>query len=175
MDAVLESAEPAREPVVEATPLAKKPAGGAAYHESIAPELVDDLQLAIGQGLALTGADEGAAPRAIVEKLGAYLSRVRRGAEALPADVGAAHLALACLFGQAVCRAHGWGWAHLRRTRSPGIVVISRDRRYALGPRAFIDRALASDDAGLLVRELERLGSASELPESAPGRYLRLR
>ena len=174
-DSVLERAEPPRQPVLEAAPLARTPARGEPYHEPIAPDLVDDLHLAVGQGLALTGADEDEAPARIAEKIGSYVSRVKSGVETLPADADAAYLALACLFGQAVCRAHGWGWAHLRRSRAPGIVVISKDRSYALGPRAFLDRALEQGDAELLARELERIGKPSELPPSAPGRYTRLR
>jgi hypothetical protein len=171
-DELLESAEPPEEPVVEAPELRHRPAKGP-YHASIALELVDDLHLSIGQGLALVGAREDDAPALLVEAIASYLERVFAGAARLPRDPSDGALALACLYGQALCRQLGWGWAHLRRARPPGIVVVSRDARHVTGPRAVVDQALSERSAAALRDHFRRL--QGPLPESEPGRYLRVR
>jgi hypothetical protein len=172
-DARLQAAEPSLEPVIEAPPMSR-PAGSGPYHEAIAPELVDDLQLAIGKGLALIEAEESLAALAIVEALARYVDEVLSGGKRLPSDGADAALALACLLGHAIGRELGWGWAHVRRTRSPGIVVVSPDRRYAAAPRAVIDRALSGDGGQVVRAFFARLAAPAQLPAAEAGRYLRL-
>lgn len=171
-DARLDEATPPEEPLIEAAPMSR-PSGTAPYHEAIAPELLDDLHLAIGKGLALVGVEERAKPTAVVEAIARWVDDVRAGARRLPADATDATLALGCLLGHTLCRELGWGWAHVRRTRQPGILVISPDRRYAAAPRSVIERALGEGGGGAVREYVEEL-RARELPESAPGRYLRL-
>lgn len=170
-DARLQAAEPPDEGVIEAAEMTR-PHGKQPYHDAIAPELLDDLHLAIGKGLALVGADEGAPPAAWLEAIARYLDDARDGKRRSPSDPTETSLALGCLLGQAVCRELGWGWAHVRRTRRPGILVISPDRRYALAPRAMIEHA-AQGNASL--RELAaRLRTGEALPRAKPGEYLRV-
>lgn len=168
----MENAEAA--PVLEARPLARKPARGP-YHAPIAPELVDELEISIGQGLALAEILASDAPDAIVSGIAGYLERVFRGELRLPRDPSDAALALGCLYGQALCMELGWGFAHLRRARPPGIVVVSRDTRYSTGPRAVIDEAMARRDTSVLRRHYERLRAGTDLPDSGPMRYARIR
>lgn len=171
-DARLDAAEPPEEPLIEAAPMSR-PSGSAPYHDAIAPELLDDLHLAIGKGLALVEARESSKPAAIVDAIASYIDAVKTGARRLPADVTDASLALGCLLGHMLCRELGWGWAHVRRTRQPGILVISPDQRYAAAPRSVIERALGGE-GGSAVREYAERLRAGELPDSASGRYLRL-
>jgi hypothetical protein len=171
-DERMENAE--AEPVLEAPPLARKPAKGP-YHERIAPELVDELEISIGQGLALAGVRASDAPDAMVGGIADHLERVFRGEQRLPRDPSDAALALGCLYGHALCKTLGWGFAHLRRARPPGIVVVSRDARFVVGPRAVIDETMARRDTSALRRHYERLRAGTELPDSGPMRYQRIR
>ena len=141
----------------------------APYHDEIAPELADDLHLEIGKGLALAQIGEDETPERVVDAIANYLDSVR------PED-GEARLALACAYGHQLCRRHGWAWAHVRRTKRPGIVILSPDTRWVVAPRALVDAAIDTDARGgaLLSEHLERLGDPTKLPDSAPGRYTRL-
>lgn len=172
-DARMEAAEPPDEAVLEAPEIAR-PAGKRPYHEPIAPELVDDLHLAIGKGLALVEVSAGSLAEHVVDALARYVDDLLSGARTAPTDASDAALALACLYGQAVCKKFAWGWAHVRRTRSPGILVISVDGRYAMGPRAVIDRALGGDGGRAVREHFALLASPQRLPASEPGRYQRV-
>ncbi|MBK9001651.1 MAG: hypothetical protein IPM35_38510 [Myxococcales bacterium] len=166
-DASLEHVEPPRQAVIEAAPFVRRKVRGRPYHEPIADDLLDDLHLAIGQGLALIGMDEDAPPAAIVEALAAHSDAVRKPS-------APAVLALACLYGQTLARAVGWGWAHVRCTRRPGILLVSPGERYTTGPRSVIELALAR--GGDVIREHHaRIGDTQALPASQPGRYLLVR
>lgn len=172
-DARLQAAEPSSQPVAEA-PEMRRPDGKAPFHEAIDPDLVDDLQLAIGKGLALVVATDSSEPDAVIEALADYLDAVGAGTRRFPSDRADGALGLGCLLGQALCRKLGWGFAHVRRTRRPGILVISPDRCYAAAPRAVIERAL-DEGRGAVVREyVARLQTPKNLPASSPGRYLRI-
>ncbi len=152
----------------------RRPDGTAPYHEAIDPDLVDDLALAIGKGLALVLAMEPSEPDLIIESIASYLDAVAAGTRLFPRDRTDAGLALGCLLGQALCHKLGWGFAHVRRTRRPGILVISPDRRYAAAPRAVIERAF-DEGRGAIVRDyVARLQTPTDLPASSPGRYLRI-
>jgi len=146
----------------------------APYHDAIAPELADDLHLYVGMGLALVETDEKLPAATIIEAIGRYLDS-KRGAT-VSEDDSDARLALACAYGHEVCRSLGWAWAHVRRTKRPGIVLLSPDKRYVVAPRALIDAALDTDPRGgtLLSEQLERLQHPDQLPKSEPFRYLRL-
>ena len=173
-DARLEAAEPAGEPLPQARERRKPANPRAPYHQALAPEHEDELLLSIGQGLALIERDENDAPAAIVHAIAEHVDAVRAGKRKQPRDPSDAALALACLFAQQICRELGWGWAHLRRTRAPGIVVISPDFRRALGPRALVDAALESDGGGRLLEQyFERL--RDEPAPAEPGLYARVR
>src|SRR5829696_10402353 len=133
-DARIEAAEPAAEPLPQARE--RRPASPPEpYHQTLAAEHEDELLLSIGQGLALIECSENDSPTSIVKAIAEYVDGVQAGSRRLTRDPTDAALALACAFGQQVCRELGWGWAHLRRTRAPGIVVISPDFRLATGPR----------------------------------------
>jgi len=172
-DQRMEDAEPPNQDVCQAAPRQAPP--GRPYHEEIAPEMIDELALAIGKGLALVEVDENANPRRIIDAIARFVDEIGAKKRRLPSDAADAALALACLYGQALGRALGWGWAHVRRTRSPGIVLVSPGGRYIVGPRAIVDRALESSRGELLVEFLNRLERPTELPDSAPGRYVRIR
>jgi hypothetical protein len=163
----MELAEPPAEPVRLAPPV-ERPARGP-YHSELAPELEDELHLTIGKGLALIERDEHEPPGALLEAIARFVE----GARQRPLSEAAA-LALSCLYGHVLCLKLGWGWAHLRRAKSPGIVVISPDRRYALGPRRLIDAALAESSGAALLDLARRLEEQRELPPAAAGSYLRL-
>lgn len=166
-DARLEDAEPPRQAVIEAAPFARRKQRGRPHHEPVADDLLDDLHLAIGQGLALIGMAEDAPPEAMVEALAAHADTVK---EPSAPEV----LALACLYGQTLARALGWGWAHVRCTRRPGIQLVSPGERYTTGPRSVVELALAR--GGDEIRQhFARIRDTSTFPASAPGRYLLLR
>jgi hypothetical protein len=171
-DQLMESAEPPEQWVVEAADTGEKPARGP-YHQAIAAELIDDLALCIGQGLALIGGRENDPPEALIVGIAGFVDDVLAGKKRLTKDPTDAHLALALLYGQEVARSLGWGFAHLRRARSPGIVLVSPDRRYALGPRELIDAALSGGGGKLVTAQYERLKSGA-IPEAEPGDYLRV-
>jgi hypothetical protein len=163
----MDSAEPPEQPLLHAPPV-ERPSKGP-YHTELAPELEDELHLTIGKGLALVERDEKESPDALVEALARFIDGAAR--RTVSAD---ASLALSCLYGHQLCRKLGWGWAHLRRAKSPGIVVISPDRRYAVGPRKLIDAALAGATGVALIAFVRQLEAGVDLPPAAPGRYLRL-
>ncbi|GMV16427.1 MAG: hypothetical protein AMXMBFR56_46510 [Polyangiaceae bacterium] len=166
-DPRLEHAEPPRQAVIEAAPFARRRQRGKPHHEPIADDLLDDLHLAIGQGLALIGLDEDAPPAAIVDALATHTDTAK---EPSAQEV----LALACLYGQTLARALGWGWAHVRCTRRPGILLVSPGERYATGSRSVIELGLAR--GGDEIRQhFARIGDAGALPASQPGRYLLVR
>lgn len=171
-DQLMESAEPPEEAVVEAEDPPEKPARGP-YHQAIAAELIDDLALCIGQGLALVGRDENEPPETVIIALAGYVDDVIAGKKRLTKDPTDTHLALALLFGQEVGRSLGWGFAHLRRARSPGIVLVSPDRRYALAPRELVDAALAGGGGKLVIEHYERLKNGA-IPAAEPGEYRRV-
>lgn len=174
-DARIEAAEAAASPLPQARARRKPADRKAPYHQALASEHEDELLLSIGQGLALVQRPETDSPRSIVKAIADYIDAVHAGSRRLPRDPTDAALALACAFGQQVCRELGWGWAHLRRTRAPGIVVISPDFRLALGPRALVDAALETAGGGrLLERYFTRLRDASPSP-SERGLYARVR
>lgn len=173
VDARIQAAEPI-ELLVQARPCARPHSPRAPYHEPIALELEEDLRLSIGKGIAIAATSEHEPPEDVVRALANYIDTVRAGRVALPRDVDDAVLALGCAFGHALCRAFGYGWGHLRRTRAPGIVVISRDRSYAIGPRTFVTAALENDGGAALLDMYRRLGNPASLPRSKPGSYLRL-
>lgn len=169
-----QDAEAPRQPVVLAAPFPRRKRPGKPHHEPIADELLDDLHLAIGKGLALVRAKEDAEPAALVQALARWVDDVRAEREPPPSDALDAALALACLYGQTVARACGWGWAHVRCTRRPGILVVSPEGRWVVGPRAVIDAALErGGDA--IQRHFARVGHAQGLPASRPGRYVFVR
>ncbi|MFO0565308.1 MAG: hypothetical protein U0263_06575 [Polyangiaceae bacterium] len=173
-DARLERAEVPRQPVVEAAAFTRRRLRGRPYHEPIADDLLEDLHLAIGKGLALVQVDEDAEPEVIVEAIAACVDDVRAARQAAPTDPADAALALACLYGQAVARALGWGWAHVRCTRRPGILLVSPQARYVTGPRAVLDAAFERGGSEL-TDHFGRIGNEPALPASAPGRYLLVR
>lgn len=173
-DARLERAEPPRQAVVEAAPFARRTERGRPHHEPIADELLEDLHLAIGKGLALVRVDEDAEPAVIVEAIARYVDDVRAERQPLASDPTDAALALACLYGQTLGRAFGWGWAHVRCTRRPGILLVSPRARYVTGPRAVVDAALERGGSEL-TRHFGRIGTRSALPESTAARYLFVR
>jgi len=172
-DARFESAEAPSEPVLEAPVKNLRSKPGQPHHDPIDPDLLDDLHTAIGRGLALVRLDESAAPREVVRAVARYLDDVRAGRDRLTSDPAEAVLALACLYGQAIARELGWGFAHVRCVRKPGILVISPGRHYAAAPRAVIDRALERGGRELETY-FERLSGGVALPESSPGRYRRV-
>ncbi|MBI3179556.1 MAG: hypothetical protein HYZ27_07825 [Deltaproteobacteria bacterium] len=171
-DARMDDAEPPREPVAEAAPFTGRRRRGKPYHEPVADELLDDLHLAIGKGLALLGVSEDTEPAKVVAAIARYVDDVRAGRELRAADPAEAALALACLYGQSVALAFGYGWAHVRCTRRPGILVVSSEGRYAVGPRAVVDAAFERGGS-VVSAHFARLTGA--LPASAPGRYVTLR
>jgi hypothetical protein len=168
-DARFEAAEAIEQPLPQARPRRKPANPRAPYHQPLQPEHEDELALAIGQGLALIerGADE--APAAIVEAIARFIEAVAAGRRRLTRDPTDASFALGCAFGQQICRGLGFGWAHLRRNRSPGIVVVSADFRFVSGPRSVVEAALEHGDPTLLqehydrLRELGRQPAAGEL------------
>lgn len=164
-DARLEAAEPVPGPLPQAGARRKPPDPRAPYHQPLDPDHEDDLLLAIGQGLALIGASERQKPAAIVQAIDRYADAVRAGEQRLTRDPSDALLALACVFGQQLCREFGFGWGHVRRVRAPGIVLISRDCRHAVRPRQLIERALR-DGGGVLTDFFQRLGRAPARPRS---------
>jgi hypothetical protein len=171
-DQRLEDAEPITEAVVEAAPLPRKPEKGA-YHQEIAVELVDDLALCIGQGLALIGRTEREPAEQVVNVIHRFVDAVLAGNRRLTSDPSDASLALACLYGQQLGRAFGWGFAHLRRAKKPGIVVVSPDRRHVVAPRDLLDAALAGAGGQLIFEQWTRIRDR-DLPAAKPGTYLRL-
>lgn len=171
-DQRLEDAEAIEEPVVEATPLRQKPAKGS-YHQEIAVELVDDLALCIGQGLALIGSREDAPPDELAETIASFVDAVISFDRRLTRDPSDSALALACLYGQTLGRRFGWGFAHLRRAKKPGIVVVSPDRRHVVAPRDLIDAALDGGGGALVLEHYARIREG-KLPDAKPGTYLRV-
>jgi hypothetical protein len=100
-----------------------------------------------------------------VKAIAGYVDAVHAGTRRLTRDPSDAALALACVLGQQICRELGWGWAHLRRTRAPGIVVISPDFRRCAGPRALVDAALQTAGGGRLFEHyFARLRGSSPSP-----------
>jgi hypothetical protein len=164
-DARMEAAEPAAGPLVVARERRKPSQPRAPYHHALDPDHEDDLLLMIGQGLALIEGRERAAPAATVTAIAAYVDGVRAGKRRLTRDATDAALALACLFGHELGRSLGWGWGHLRRTRSPGIVLIASDFRHVIRPRQVMDRAFR-DGGGVLLELFQRLSAPSA---RAPG------
>jgi hypothetical protein len=160
-DARLEAAEPAHGPLVEARERPKPADARAPYHEVLDPDHADELLLCIGQGLALIEAPERHSPEQIVKSTAAYVDAVRSGARRLTRDPSDAALALACVYGHQICRELGWGWAHLRRTRSPGIVLVSPDFAYVTRPRRQIESALR-DGGDALHQHYQRLRSLTK-------------
>jgi hypothetical protein len=181
----MESAEPPKQALLLAPPLdldrRERLPKTAPYHDAIAPELADELHLYVGMGLALVQVDEDLPPATVVRAIARYIDSTRaaavseRGATESEDDSDA-RLALACAYGHELCRQLGWAWAHVRRTKKPGIVILSPDTCYVVAPRALIDAALDTDPRGgvLLSEQLELLEHADQLPKSEPGRYLRL-
>jgi hypothetical protein len=168
----MQAAEPARGPLLQAAPRSKPSKPRVPYHHALDPDHADDLLLSIGQGLALTEMRERHSPEATVQGIAAYVDAVRAGTKSLTRDPSDAILALACLFGHQVCREFGWGWGHLRRTRSPGIVLISPDFRHASGPRQVIESSLR-DGSDVLLQYYERLRAATNQPTER-GFYVRI-
>jgi hypothetical protein len=162
-DARIEAAEPAADPLPQARPRRKPADPKAPYHQALEPEHEDELLLSIGQGLALIECRENESPAAIVKAIAGYVDAVHAGTRRLTRDPSDAALALACVLGQQICRELGWGWAHLRRTRAPGIVVISPDFRRCAGPRALVDAALQTAGGGRLFEQY-----FARLRDSAP-------
>jgi len=169
-DARLERAEPPRQAVVEAEALPGRHAPGEPHHEPVDPDLLDDLHLAIGKGLALVGSDEEASPEEIVRAISRWVDDVRAGRARAASDGAEAALALACLYGQAIGRELGWGWGHVRCVRKPGIFVISPDRRWVTGPRAIVDESLRAGGERLLAH-FATLRDRKRLPQVAVGSY----
>jgi hypothetical protein len=126
-------------------------------------------------GLALAAVGEGLPPRAIVDAIAKRVDALCDSGQT-DEDDSDARLALACAYGHQLCRELGWSWAHVRRTKRPGIVLMSRDTRYVVAPRALVDAAIDSDPrrGAALWAYVESLRAPELLPNSAPGRYLRL-
>jgi hypothetical protein len=173
-DARFEAAEAASGPLPQARARRKPTNPKAPYHQELDPDHEDELLLSIGQGLALVEREENDSPASIVKAIARYVDGVHAGTRRLTRDPTDAALALACLFGQQVCRELGWGWAHLRRTRAPGIVVISPDLRRASGPRALIDAGLQTAGGRTLEDYFARLRDATPSP-SERELYVRVR
>lgn len=163
-DARVEAAEPVAGPLPVAPERRKPSDQRAPYHHALDPDHEDDLRLMIGQGLALIEARQQSAPEATVKAIAAYVDGVRAGKKRMTSDPSDAALALACLFGHQVCRELAWGWAHLRRARSPGIVLVSPEFRHVIRPRQLVDRALR-EGGGVLLEFFQRLCSASGRPQ----------
>jgi hypothetical protein len=174
-DTRLERAERATAPLPQAPPAQKPRNRSAPYHHELDPDHEDELLLAIGEGLALIERPESDAPDRIVTAIGEYLDAAQARRRRLPSDVSRAVLALGCLYGQQLCRAFGWGWAHLRRAKSPGIVVVSPDRRFAVGPKAVVEQAIHAGESRILATHFEGVRNAGGTSGVDPGTYLRLR
>jgi hypothetical protein len=174
-DARIEAAEAAAGPLPQARARRKPPNPKAPYHQELDPDHEDELLLSIGRGLALIERRENDSPASIVKAIAGYVDGVHAGTRRLTRDPTDAALALACVFGQQVCRELGWGWAHLRRTRAPGIVVISPDFRRASGPRSLVDAGLQSAGGGRLLEQyFARLRDTTPSP-SERELYVRVR
>lgn len=165
-DSRIDAAEPATGPLLLAAERRKPAAPRAPYHHALDPDHEDDLRLSIGQGLALIEASERKSPDATVRAMAAFIDAVRAGNRRLTRDATDAALALACLFGHQVCREHGFGWGHLRRARSPGIVLISRDFKYVVRPRQLIERAFR-DGGRVLLDYFAGLGAQARPPRGS--------
>jgi hypothetical protein len=172
-DARFEAAEPVEQAIPQARPRRKPSNPRAPYHEPLLPEHEDELALAIGQGLALIERRENEAPRALVDALVAFVDQVAARKRRLTRDPSDAAFALGCAFGQQICRGLGFGWAHLRRSRPPGIVVISADLRRLTGPRSVVDAALERGQGALLRDHYAKLAGSDEGPAQAL--YVRVR
>jgi hypothetical protein len=162
-DARLESAEPAAGPLVLAAARRKPSDARAPYHHGLDPDHEDDLLLQIGQGLALIDARERMTPQATLKAVVTYIDAVRTQKRRLTRDPTDAALALACVFGHQLGRELGWGWAHLRRARAPGIVLVAPDFRHVIRPRQLIDRAFR-EGASVLPELVRRLSALSRAP-----------
>jgi hypothetical protein len=178
---LMESAEPPRQPLMlapasDARERARLPKS-APYHDAVAPELADELHLNVGMGLALVGVVEDLPPAAIVDAIARHVDALRAQPPSADEDHSDARLALACAYGHQLCRELGWGWAHVHRTKRPGIVIVSPDTRYVVAPRALLDAALDADERGgaALRAHLELLKHPENLPSARPGVYWRLR
>jgi hypothetical protein len=175
----MESGEPPKQKLLLAQPLdprrRQRLPKTAPYHDAVSPELADELHRYVGMGLALVEVDENESPAAIVQAIARYIDSKRPSTPS--GEDSDARLAIACLYGHELCRHVGWAWAHVRRARRPGIVVLSPDARYVLAPRALVDAALDTDPRGgrALRDQLELLEHPERLPKSEPGHYLRLR
>ncbi len=172
-DARFEAAEPIVGPLPQAPPRRKPSNPRAPYHHALLTEHEEELALSIGQGLALIERGEEEPPEALVRALADFIDLVAAGKRRLTQDPSDAAFSLGCAFGQQICRGLGFGWAHLRRTRAPGIVVIAADFRCVSGPRSVVDAALASGDGELLVRHYAELREALRAP-AEPGLYRRV-
>ncbi|HMJ09998.1 MAG TPA: hypothetical protein VK524_01270 [Polyangiaceae bacterium] len=159
-DARFEAATAAAGPLFQAAPRRKPSNPRAPYHHALEPDHEDELLLSIGQGLALIELGERHSVEATFHAIVRYVDSARAGNSPLTRDPTDAALALACLFGHQIGREFAWGWGHLRRARTPGIVLISPDFRHILRPRRLIDSAF-SDGGAVLLQCRERLRSAA--------------
>jgi hypothetical protein len=166
-DARFEAAEPVEQPIPQARPRRKPSNPRAPYHEPLLPEHEEELALSIGQGLALLQRRENEPPEALLDALVAFVDQAAAGKRRLTRDPSDAAFALGCAFGQQICRGLGFGWAHLRRSRPPGIVVLSADFRRLTGPRSVVDAALARGQGALLRDHYAELAAKDASPSTA--------
>jgi len=155
-DSRLARAQPARGPLLQACARRVTSKHRGAIHDELDPEHVEHLLATIGEGLALCEVSESATPVATLRAMAKFIDRARQGKRRTPRDPDDAVLALSCLYGHQLCRELAWGWAYLRGTRTPGIVLISPGFRYVVGPRHYVEDAI-SRGGTLLLRHLERL------------------
>ena len=167
-DSRLSRSQPARGPLLQACARRVTSRHRGAVHDELDPEHVEHLLGTIGEGLALCELNENATPAASIRAMSRFIDDARQGKRRTPRDPEDAVLALACLYGHQLCRELAWGWGYLRRAPSPGIVLISPGFRYVIGPRHFVEDAIARGGVWLLRHQqrLQRLTKSRKNPSA---------
>lgn len=111
-------------------------------------------------------------PETILQRLTEETQRLRPTFWTMSAeDRIDASLGLSAIYGELLCKAHGWSWAELRQSRSKRwISVVSPSRAHALALLPYVQQQMQSEGSTLTL--LFNMIAAGSLPESEPGQLV---
>jgi hypothetical protein len=142
-------------------------------------EELDEIARFSSEGISALGVDADDQPKSIITAIDLYVDKQRLNIQlASEDDYASLILSMAFLWGNQVCRAHGWKWVMLVYGEGEAKAIVSRNRACFVYPLHFfkdlIDDPQRESTIILLFNMLAPWVLSEQFPKSEPGRYDRL-
>ena len=148
-----------------------------ASDEPVATELAEEIAVQAQHAMVLLfpEAKKPPTPKAIAAAILEHVDAIHDGKVLLPSrQVAERCLALACLWGEAVCKELGYEWAQVRWQGGGSIGIVEPERRFALYPFPYIRRIVEDRRADNTILLLFNMLVAGNVPKAAARAYVTL-